>query len=101
MFFKSIFVAIVFFILTPGILLRLPSKGSVKVVALVHALIFSFIVSISYNMIDSLDSNNIKKEKFATKRNWCLAQNYTWDSNSGVCYNGNLPVKYDDIEYDE
>jgi len=96
MFFKSIFVAIVFFILTPGILLYLPSKGSIKVVALVHALIFSFIVSISYNMIDSLDSNNIKKEKFVTKRNWCLAQNYKWDSNSDKCYNGNSEVKYNE-----
>lgn len=94
MFFKSIFVAIVFFILTPGILLHLPSKGSIKVVALVHAVIFSLIVSISYNMIDSLDSNNTKKEKFATIRNWCLAQNYTWDSNIGQCYNGNSIVNH-------
>jgi hypothetical protein len=43
----SIYVLVLFFILTPGILLRIPKKGSKVIVALVHGLIFAAILSIS------------------------------------------------------
>jgi len=37
----SIYVAILFVILTPGILLRLPENGSKVTVAIVHGLVFA------------------------------------------------------------
>jgi hypothetical protein len=42
-----IFVFVVFFILTPGILVTLPKKGTKTVVALVHGLLFATILAIS------------------------------------------------------
>ena len=46
-----IFITLLFFILTPGILLTFPSKSSKKIVALVHALIFSIILSLSHKFL--------------------------------------------------
>jgi hypothetical protein len=46
-----IFVFVLFFILTPGVLLTLPPKGSVPVVALVHALVFTVIFSLTNKMV--------------------------------------------------
>jgi hypothetical protein len=43
----SVFVFVLFFVLTPGVLLRLPSTGSKTPVALVHGLIFSIILAVS------------------------------------------------------
>lgn len=43
----SVFVFVLFFVLTPGVLLRLPSKGSKTMVALVHGLIFAIILAVS------------------------------------------------------
>jgi hypothetical protein len=40
----AIYSAILFFVLSPGVLLRLPSGGSKLTVAGVHALVFAFIL---------------------------------------------------------
>lgn len=39
----SIFVAVLFFVLTPGVLLRLPPGGSKLMVAAVHAVVFAVV----------------------------------------------------------
>ena len=39
----TIYAAILFFILTPNVLVSLPPKGSVLVVAMVHAIIFGIV----------------------------------------------------------
>ena len=44
----AIFVLILFVALTPGVLLRLPPKGSKYVVAIVHGLVFAFILHFVY-----------------------------------------------------
>ncbi len=44
--FKFFFIVILFFLITPSILIRIPAKGSKKMVAFVHSLIFAFIVGI-------------------------------------------------------
>ena len=49
-----IFVAVLFFILTPGILLSLPPGGSKTVVALTHAIVFGLVFTLSHNMLMSL-----------------------------------------------
>ena len=47
--FFSIYTLIAFFVLTPGIFIRVPSKGSNAIVALVHGLIFVAILAIFVN----------------------------------------------------
>lgn len=49
-----LFPALLFFLLTPGILLSLPSGGSKTVVAATHAIVFAIIFSLSHNMIMSI-----------------------------------------------
>ena len=47
----SIYTALLFFILTPGVLLRLPPKGSIYVVALVHALVFAIVYHFTHKLV--------------------------------------------------
>jgi len=46
-----VYVFVLFFILTPGILVSLPPKGSKMVVAAVHALVFSLIMWATHKMV--------------------------------------------------
>lgn len=43
--------ALLFFVLTPGILLSLPPGGSKMVVALVHALVFALVFYFTQDMV--------------------------------------------------
>jgi len=52
-----LFSALLFFILTPGILLTIPSKSSKNVVALVHALIFSTICYFTHKLVYHANEN--------------------------------------------
>ena len=45
----SLFTAALFFVLTPGILLRIPSGGSKVVVAATHALVFALVYHFTHN----------------------------------------------------
>jgi len=49
--FFIIYVAILFFILTPSILLRLPPKGNKYTVALVHAIVFAIVFHFTYKFV--------------------------------------------------
>ena len=40
-----------FFILTPGVLLTLPRKGSVYLIALVHAVVFGIVYKLTHKMV--------------------------------------------------
>ena len=44
----TLFMALLFIILTPGVLLTLPAKGSPLTVAIVHGLIFGFLYHFTY-----------------------------------------------------
>lgn len=46
-----LYIAVLFFVLTPGILLSLPSGGSKTTVAAVHALVFSLILHFTYKIV--------------------------------------------------
>ena len=50
-FFMCIYVFFLFFLLTPGIFVSLPPKGSKYVVAAVHALVFTVILHFTYRMV--------------------------------------------------
>jgi hypothetical protein len=47
----SLYTAILFFILTPGILLSLPKGGSKMTVAAVHAVVFALIFHFTHKLI--------------------------------------------------
>jgi len=47
----SAYAALLFFLLTPSILLRLPSNGSKYTVALVHALVFGLLFWLTHKFV--------------------------------------------------
>ena len=49
--FVTVYAAVLFFVLTPGILLSLPPGGSKMVVALVHAVVFALVLHFTYKHI--------------------------------------------------
>ena len=49
--YMTLFVAVLFFVLTPGILLSLPPNGSKVTVALTHALVFALVYSVTHKMV--------------------------------------------------
>jgi hypothetical protein len=46
-----IFIALLFFVLTPGILLSLPPNGNKYTVAAVHAIVFSLVYHFTHKMV--------------------------------------------------
>jgi hypothetical protein len=46
-----LFVGVLFFVLTPGVLLRLPSGGSKTTVAATHALVFALVFQLTHKMV--------------------------------------------------
>jgi hypothetical protein len=49
--FFTIYIAVLFFILTPSVLVRLPPKGNKYTVALVHAIIFAIIFHFTFKFV--------------------------------------------------
>uniref|UniRef100_A0A6C0I7V2 Uncharacterized protein n=1 Tax=viral metagenome TaxID=1070528 RepID=A0A6C0I7V2_9ZZZZ len=49
-----IFSAVLFFLLTPGIILSLPPGGSKMMVAATHAVVFGVVFTLSHNMLMAL-----------------------------------------------
>jgi len=47
----SIYAAVLFFVLTPGVLLSLPPGGSRTTVALTHAVVFGLVWSLTHKMV--------------------------------------------------
>ena len=50
----ALYAAILFFVLSPNVLLRLPKKGSVKVVAAVHAVVFGLVLFFTNGLVSQL-----------------------------------------------
>lgn len=53
----SLYVAILFFVLTPGILLRIPKGGSKYMVAGVHALVFAVVLYLTHRFVWRLSAS--------------------------------------------
>jgi hypothetical protein len=49
--FASLYAAVLFFILTPGVLLSLPPGGSRTTVALTHAVVFGLVWALTHKMV--------------------------------------------------
>jgi hypothetical protein len=47
----AIYAGLLFFLLSPNVLLRIPKKGSTKMVAFVHAIVFGITLFLSYKLI--------------------------------------------------
>jgi len=62
----SIYTAILFFILTPNVLVRLPPKGSLMMVAAVHAIIFAVIYHYSHMAVWKMSMPVSHKDGFTT-----------------------------------
>jgi len=62
-----IFTALLFFVLTPGIVLSLPPKGSKMMVAGVHAIVFALVWTFTHKLVWEwgVSSGLIVKDGFA------------------------------------
>jgi hypothetical protein len=63
---KTLYVVILFVLLTPGVLLRLPPKGSLLTVAIVHGLVFALIYHFTHRIVytislDGFEDTETKK----------------------------------------
>ena len=47
----SVFLAVLFFVLTPGVLLRLPMGGSKLAVAATHAVVFALVYHFTHKLV--------------------------------------------------
>ena len=54
----SVFVAFLFVLLTPGVLLRLPPRGSLLTAALVHGVVFAIVLYFSHKFVWDLTRGN-------------------------------------------
>lgn len=52
----TIYVALLFFVLTPGVLLSLPPKGGKLTVAAVHALVFAVVWHFTHKVVWNLSA---------------------------------------------
>lgn len=52
-----IYVFVLFYILTPGVLVTLPPKSSNMIVTAVHGLLFTLILAFTYQIVARLSSN--------------------------------------------
>ena len=50
----TLYVALLFFVLTPGVLLSLPPKGDKLTVAAVHAVVFAAVLHFTYKFVGNL-----------------------------------------------
>jgi hypothetical protein len=62
----SLYAALLFFLLTPAILVSLPPNGSKYIVAAVHALIFALIFHFTHKLVWRM---GVKMEGMASKNN--------------------------------
>jgi len=54
----SVFIVLLFVLLTPGILLTLPPKGGKFIVALVHGIVFAVVLCLAYKYASSYVEGN-------------------------------------------
>ena len=60
---------ILFYLLTPGILVILPPKSSKIIVALTHALLFSFIFHLTHKLVGTVEGNLTTEEQYEFQEN--------------------------------
>lgn len=61
----TLYVAALFFVLTPGVLVSLPPGGKKMTVALVHAVIFAVVYQLTHKMVHRLLYEGFEADKMA------------------------------------
>jgi len=84
----SLYVAILFFVLTPGILLRLPKNGGKFTVAAVHALVFGLVLYFTHRFVWRLSSSLEGFQEGASTTMPCNAANVGKTNGSGKTCRG-------------
>ena len=84
--FAIIYYAVLFFVLSPGVFLRLPQNGSKMMVTLVHAVIFGSILYFTRNIVRKMSIGlEGMEEGYVTDKNNCKGQGKKWDTTAGIC----------------
>lgn len=84
--FLAIYAAILFFLLTPSILLRLPKKGGKYTVAAIHAVVFSIVLYFTGGIIMKLlNGEYLFREGFKTESNGSLKFKNSANTYSNRC----------------
>ena len=79
-----IYAFLLFFVLTPGVLLSLPPKGSKMVVAGVHALVFAIVWQITHKMVWKATSGLFESmSKYNTEDR--IYSSYDCNKNPSMC----------------
>jgi len=84
----ALYAAILFFILSPNVLLRLPPKGSTKVVAAVHAVVFGLILLFTCKFVWKMSMGMMPMKKEGMDMPMCDNNNPCSDEKkcvSGYC----------------
>jgi hypothetical protein len=75
-----LYIAVLFFVLTPGILVSLPSGGSKTTVAAVHALVFAVIFHFTHklvwNLTKSVSFGHLEGFESTKKNGWEFSDSY-------------------------
>jgi hypothetical protein len=98
-----IFAVILFILLTPGVLLKIPNKKSILIVSIVHSIIFVVLFYIVILIYSRYNNKNIENFDY-TRPKVGERVNVNW-KDKGACYPGkisksrsncNFDIKYDD-----
>jgi len=83
-----LYAIVLFVILTPGILLRLPPKGSPLVVAIVHGAVFALILCFTHKAVSrlSVDGFGYGMDGFS------MCSDKTSPDSNGKCKDGSTPA---------
>ena len=65
-FFMAIYMALLFYVLTPGILVTLPPRGGKMIVAATHAIVFSIVYYFTHRFIWMSSTGMYRKESMTT-----------------------------------
>lgn len=66
-----LFVALLFYVMTPGVLLSLPPGGSKTVVAVTHAVVFALLFTLTHKIVwDWGVANGFIMKKDCPKKHW-------------------------------
>ncbi len=83
----GLYVALLFVVLTPGVLLRLPPKGPLLTAAIVHGLVFALVFCFTYKMVYRLSLDGFEDAK---KTKTC--PNGAMVSENEPCPTGPIPM---------
>ncbi len=103
----GLFIVFLFFVLTPGVYITIPRRGSKWTVAIVHGLLFAFVLYITHKFVWKI-YEGFSSPTCKTPLAWngglgcCVQTNNAvcpsgFTNNSGTCYKSGVPTSSQDI----